>query len=308
MRKLAPVAVIAFALSAAAAHADGLPVTGIDAGPIGLSDGTARYLALPAGPGTVLAKADPKSGSVTQSLWLPEKLTIPTVALDGSATGLARNAPRLVLIRPRRTFPQRATRFAIVDTRKLRMRRFVLEGDFSFDALSPDGRTAYLINYTSKKDFTEYAVRALDLETRKLVPGEIVDPREPDEDMSGWPITRAYSPDGRWAYTLYDGTEGHPFIHALDTVNREARCIDLDDLAKLRSDHLYDLKLRAAGERLEVLGADGAVATVDTRTHELTTAVVAVAPARQESSIPLWPGAAAALLAGAALALRRRSG
>ena len=39
------------------------------------------------------------------------------------------------------------------------------------------------------------------------------------------------SPDGRWAYTLYDGNGKTPFIHALDTSRSTARCIDLDALA-----------------------------------------------------------------------------
>jgi hypothetical protein len=39
------------------------------------------------------------------------------------------------------------------------------------------------------------------------------------------------SSDGRWAYTLYDGAGKTPFVHALDTSNRTARCIDLDALA-----------------------------------------------------------------------------
>ena len=31
----------------------------------------------------------------------------------------------------------------------------------------------------------------------------------------------------RGPYTLYEGTE-HPFVHALDTIHRDACCIDLD--------------------------------------------------------------------------------
>ena len=45
--------------------------------------------------------------------------------------------------------------------------------------------------------------------------------------MAGYPMTREVSADGRWHYTLYNGTEGHPFIHALDTTGPRAKCIDL---------------------------------------------------------------------------------
>jgi hypothetical protein len=297
-----------------AALSDGLPVTGIDAGPAGLVGpaGEGRLLALPAGPGTVIAEANVGGGSIRRSFFVGEKLTIPTVALDGSATGLTRDGRMLVLIRPRRTFPQRATRFALVETRRLRLTRFItLPGDFSFDALSPDGATLYLIQYTSRRDFTRYRVRAFDVASRKLLPEPIIDPREPDERMAGWPITRAYSANGRWAYTLYAGTEGTPFVHALDTVAREARCIDLDELASMRSDRLYALRFSVGPEAVRIVGEGGTAATISTSTHALVSEAAATAtpapaaPAEKQSSLP-WPGVAGlALLGGLALAVRR---
>ena len=47
--------------------------------------------------------------------------------------------------------------------------------------------------------------------------------------MGGMPLSRAVSPDGRFVYTLYGAEE--PFIHALDTVGRTAKCIDLPQFA-----------------------------------------------------------------------------
>ena len=72
--------------------------------------------------------------------------------------------------------------------------------------------------------------------------------------MRGLPVTRATSPDGRWAYTLYDGAGKHPFVHALDTVGARAVCIDLDALEGRRD--IDGLRLwRAAddGAALDVL-------------------------------------------------------
>ena len=60
-------------------------------------------------------------------------------------------------------------------------------------------------------------MRAYDLVRGRLLHAPVVDPRETDEKMRGNPISRALSPDGRWAYTLYDGGGGTPFVHALDT-------------------------------------------------------------------------------------------
>src|SRR5207237_1594407 len=98
----------------------------------------------------------------------------------------------LVLIEPRTAFPRTQTRFAIVDTRRLLLRGYVtLRGDFSFDAVSPNGRTMFLIQYVAPRDPTRYAVRAYDLRARRLLPEPVVDPNERDEAMHGSPLSRA---------------------------------------------------------------------------------------------------------------------
>jgi hypothetical protein len=97
-----------------------------------------------------------------------------------------------------------------------------------------------------------------------------VDPRAFGEGMRGYPITRATSPDGRWAYTLYDGAGKHPFVHALDTQARTAACIDLDGLAG-RND-LYQLRLigSAGGDELHVVGGTRLLAVIDTTSFEVS--------------------------------------
>jgi hypothetical protein len=164
---------------------------------------------------------------------LPGTFAIPAVAYDGSASGLSGDGHTLVLIEPRASFPRAETRLAVLDTRPLRWRTTItLHGDFSFDAVSRGGSSLYLIQYTSALDPTKYNVRVYDLDSIRLVKAPIVDPHERGEKMRGQPLTRATSSDGRWAYTLYDGASKAPFVHALDTTNRTARCIDLDALAK----------------------------------------------------------------------------
>jgi MprA protease rhombosortase-interaction domain-containing protein len=182
-----------------------------------------------------------------------------------------------------------------------------LRGDFSFDAISPDGDSLYLIQYTSAKDPSRYAVRAYDLAADRLLAAPVVDPRERGEAMRGSPITRYTSRDGRWAYTLYDGAGTEPFVHALDTVDRQARCIDLPMLEGRRD--LYTLRLTGGGSGgLRVVKHDRTLALVDTRTFRAT---VPAPPAPATSGVP-WllvggSSAAALLLAGLlAFALRRR--
>jgi hypothetical protein len=251
-------------LTPSAAAADGLPAVGIDANPLSVSGGTVEYVTKRAGKDTRLIERA-RSGGPVRERRIEGSFSIPAVAYDGSAAGLSANGRRLVLISPRTRFPRRRTTFAVLDARHLALRRLIhLRGDFSFDAIAPDGRRMYLIQYTSR-NLTDYAVRAYDLHAGRLLRRPIVDPSEPDEEMRGAPVTRETSADGRWAYTLYHGIE-HPFVHALDTKGNTAVCIDLDDL---RGAWGSTLELR--GTRLEVVRRRGGVvrATIDTRTHTL---------------------------------------
>src|SRR2546421_11649368 len=204
----------------AAAQADGLPVLGVDTSPSGVAalQAPLRYVALGSGSSTVVARIERNGGRVPGSVALRGRFAIPAVAFDGSAGGLSADGRTLVLLRPRLRFPQRRTTFAILDARRLRVRTTVtLRGDFSFDAISPDGSRLYLIQYLSPRDVNRYSVRTYDVATERLLVRPVVDPSERGPAMRGYPLTRATSPDGRWAYTLYDGAGTHPFVHALDT-------------------------------------------------------------------------------------------
>jgi hypothetical protein len=311
---IAGLAVAACILAPASAGGDGLPVTGVDAGWSGVTtpESPARYVTVPVGHDTLLARVRRDGGQVLGSRLLRGSFTIPAVALDGSASGLSADGRTLVLIRPRGTFPRARTPLAVVDPQRLRVRDVIrLDGDFSFDALSPDGALMYLIEYTSPRDPRRYAVRAFDLEAGRLLPGRIVDPREPDERMRGYPITRASSTDGRWEYTLYDGAGGHPFIHALDTREREAFCIDLDALT--HHEELPRLRLDLGGGGLAVRDRTRTLAVVDRATFEVGPPRVATRPPRRTEDgggAPLATigvvGSALLLVAAAALGARRR--
>ena len=311
-------AVLALALPGSAI-ADGLPVPGgVESDEIVTRDGQFRYDTLSARGGTNVARIATDGGTLEASRFLSGRFVIPAVAHDVSASGLSAGGERLVLIRPRAHFPQSATRLAILDARNLRVDRVVtLRGDYSFDAISPDGRTLYLIEYLSRRDPTQYAVRAYDPETGRLSK-PIVDPREPGEDMSGFPITRATSPDGRWAYTLYDDGD-HPFVHALDTTGVTARCIDLPEglagfLGRQPPEQVR-LDVGAGGRTLTVVDANGPRAVIDTTTLRVSAPATPRALAETGGSGDdggPWPlvGFAAlglALIAGAvALVLRKR--
>ena len=264
----------AIALTAAAApmaHADGLPVGNPDTTLTGVSvpGSSARYFAIQSGRGTVVASVYRDGGLLQANTTLPGSFTIPAVAQDGTTTGLSADGRTLVLVRPRIAYPQRRTRLAVLDAPSVRVRSTItLRGDFSVDAISPDGRSLYLIHYTTPSDPLAYEVRSLNLRTHRLDPGEIVDPRERDEAMHGLPMSRATSPDGRWAYTLYDGAGKAPFVHALDTTGRTARCIDLPALPA--GVDISGLTLAVRGAQLQVRSGKGPVAFIDRRSFAIS--------------------------------------
>ena len=304
---------IAGLLAVSTARADGLPVLGIDAGGTGIAapSGRSHYVTIPAGSSTVVARVAISTGDVLLSGVVPGIFTIPAVAYDGSPGGLSHDGRSLVLIEPRKAFPRRDTTFALLDARTLRVRRVVhLRGDFSLDAVSPAGAWIYFIQYISPRDATRYLVRAFDTRTGQLAAAPILDPNAPGEKMRGNPLSRATSANGRWAYTLYDGAGGTPFVHALDTIRHTARCIDLSGLAG-RTD-LWSLRLRvdSAGGRLDAMRGHSSVALVDLRTfavrdHPSSGEDAVSIIKRHVPLLALGTGATSAAVFGALLLWRR---
>jgi hypothetical protein len=290
-------------------QADGPPLGGWST--TGVAVGKVRYVALPSRHSTLLEQIAVRGGRLLRYSTIRGQLGVPMVALDGSGGGLSQNGTTLVLTRPRTSYPARRSVFYLVDPKTLSVRTALrLKGDFSFDAISPDASTLYLIELSSRS-FLRYSVRALDIATGRLLRKPVVDPREPDEAMRGYPYARAMSADGRFAYTLYSGGK-KPFVHALDTTGRTAACIDIPPIPGNAQ-----MSLRLNGRRLSVL-ADGApVSYVDTLTRKVTSATAAgaarSAPTHENAGGGqplLWAllagAAAAALGAGAAISARRR--
>ena len=316
--RITSAALVAAGAAAGSAGADGLPVGGIDVGPSGVTLPAAdvRYVALRAGPKTLVAGVEQPGGRVLGTRLLDGRFTIPAVALDGSAGGLSADGGTLVLIRPRAGFPRKETALAVVGTARLRVRETItLAGDFSFDAVSPDGSLLYLVEYVDPRDPTRYVVRGYDLERGRLLPEPVVDPKVFGDAMRGYPLTRIVSLDGRWAYTLYDGGGGVPFVHALDTAEGTAACIAVEGLAGHAELMNARLAIAGGGEELRVVAAAETVAIIDTtslRLREPSPPAPAPVPAGQPDGSAPWilvAGLGALLLGGAgalAAVLRRR--
>jgi len=291
-------AIVAACVVTATATADGLPVLGIDVGSDGVTTAGSpdRYVTVNQGGATLVERIARNGGRVRGLTRIPGTFTIPAVAYDASASGLSADGNTLVLIEPRVAFPRQVTTFALLDARRLRLERTIrIRGDFSFDAVSPQGKTMFLVNYTSPTDPTRYSVRAYDLRANRLLPKPIRDPAERSDAMRGAPITRLMSADGRWAYTLYDGAGGTPFVHALDTSTRRAHCIDLAMLAGRRD--LWSLRItRGLAAQIRVGISGHTLAVVDT-----TTFAAGVPAVRAPANLRPWLILGAALFAALAL-------
>jgi hypothetical protein len=312
-------------LAPAQASADGLPVPGgVDTTNTGVisSTGAQRFLAIPRGGDTLLEKVVAGSGQIMHSTWLHGLYSVPGVSINGDTAGISQNGRSLILIRPRTGYPQAETVMALIAPGTLEVkRRIKLDGDFSFDAISPDGKTAYLIQYPDPRDRTSYRLRTYDLQSGRLAPGSLLPENEPAEKMRGFPLRRASSEDGRWQYTLYDGgltyygpsKAGEPFVHAIDTVGRRTLCIDLDWIPPNRLSRV-DLQMSDSGDAVEVIDPDrGLLGTIDTATGVASeaTATPALAPTDEAGGGQSTLVIVAIVLGAAGLlggALRLRSG
>lgn len=248
--------------------------------------GSERLITRRAGEDTLVAALRRRDGAFLRSRTVRGRWGVAPVAFDGATTGLSANERVLVLVRPERRYPPTSTRLAVLDARSLAVRREIpLAGFFTLDAVSPDGRWAYLIQYESE-NVLDYRVRALDTATGRLAARDIVDPRSPGEQMGGLPMTRAASHDGRWAYTLYGGGE-ETFIHALDTTGRTAACIDLEMLAPDSDLSGYRLHVSSDGARIDVRAPDRTlVANVDAHTFAVSEPGAPSEPAAPEARQP----------------------
>jgi hypothetical protein len=199
---------------------------------------------------------------------------LPTVGYDPTPTGLSADGKTLVLVPAGDPDPARTTsRFAIVPfppidgAPELAPRILELPGALDYDAISPDGKLLYVVRHIGDPGSGSYEVHAVDLPNGVVQAPPIVDKRNIDETMAGWPVAQLRSPNGL-VLTLYRGTD-HPFIHALQTAEAWAVCIDLPAGGDATSDGDWGLAASADGRSLFAVNATRGLA-VDIDPSELS--------------------------------------
>ena len=263
--------------AASTASGDGLPVPfdGGDNAGVASRDGDFRYATVAAGGDTAVVKIATGSGEILRSTVLPGDYGVPLVAYDGTAqwplgrrADAGRDRAAADAFRGRRRPSPSSTPPSSSCASGSHC-----DGDFSFDALSPDGRSMYLIRVPgpARPDRLPRCASTTS-SAGELLPDPIVDPNESGEEMAGFPQTRATSPDGRWAYTLYEPAERDhpPFIHALDTQRGTAVCIDLDLLAAHRQVWRLGLQPSVDGSSLAVIDRGEPIASVDLKSSSVS--------------------------------------
>jgi hypothetical protein len=234
----------------------------------------------PQGDSTIVRDAIVQPGSGGPEVRLTGHWRSPLVGLDPTPVGRSLDGSTIVLVDGDYDPKARVSRFAVLEHHldkalvtagdaDLRVARIVeLPGAFEYDTLSPDGRILYVVEHLDARAGGAYQVRAVDVPTGVMRDAVIVDKGNPDERMAGSAIAQVRHPDGV-VMTLYRGPE-HPFIHALNSKDAWALCIDLpaagaDEAAAVD----WDLAPSADGSTVYAINASLGVA-VDVSRNDLS--------------------------------------
>jgi hypothetical protein len=220
---------------------------------------------------------------------------LPTIGLEPIPAGVSANVAEspnkstTVLVEEPPGAKAGTTRFAVVRRDPMggsASSVIELSGSFEYDAISPDGSSLYVLEHLGGTPEGRYQVRVIDLATGVLRDAIITDKRNIGEAMAGWPIGQLRRPDGM-VFTLYRGAQ-HPFIHALNTTEAWAVCIDLPAVRADDENAARDWGLAAAPDGRAVFAVNATLGlAVDIDTSELTVRRTAVLEPVAAASIVL---------------------
>ena len=204
---------------------------------------------------TAILETSLTSGPNGPVLTIDGRWRLPTIGGDAIPVGRSANNATFVLVedRSRVRGPSTDSRFVVLraaDGLGWEVARTLeLRGALDFDALSPNGAVLYVVEQLDPENTGRYQVRSIDLASGVMDAMPIADKRLIDEAMAGKPITQLRRADGL-VLTLYLGPD-HPFVHALNSADQWAVCIDLppggaDDAAAQKD---WGLSERPAAKR-----------------------------------------------------------
>jgi outer membrane protein assembly factor BamB len=253
-RRTVALAALAVTLAACGAAAPERPARRALPPGVANADGTALYTTrIDATAGRTRVEAlRPQDGRALRAATLPGRWVIPAIAGTDRSGSLSGDGRTIAMAGPT---GDGTSAFALLDTRlAAAAHRFTLPGRWTFDALSPDGGTVYLLQHVGG---TRYHVRAYDATRGRLREGAIIEKGETDPDMTGTPVAREIGPGGSPVYTLYRGGDHGAFVHALDTRYGFAICVDLPaggawGLAWSRGSHRLYAVDRTSGRSVRV--------------------------------------------------------
>jgi hypothetical protein len=173
---------------------------------------------------TALRVIDARTGKTTRTEQLTGRWS-PVAEYGNGANGVSTNGRWLVLTDAKAD----RTAFQVLDTTgAARPKRLELAGRFSFDAISDDGQSVFVVE---RLQGTQYRVRVADVGSGLLLPGAVIDQKQvattADENgvMNGSYTTATAGPSGEWYFSVYQHPTKGPYIHALNTHTRIAECI-----------------------------------------------------------------------------------
>jgi hypothetical protein len=186
--------------------------------------------------GQVVATAEEGSGTVVEEIMVQPDLParrspsiegpwrLPTIGNDVLPVGVSADGSTTVLVEAGESPDAETSRFAILEKGR-DPRLLELSGSVTFDVLSPDGSILYVIEHLPGPPEARYQVRAVEVATGQMRDEIIVDKRNLDASMGGWPMTQLRHEDGV-VFTLYRASD-HTFIHALNSQEAWAVCLGL---------------------------------------------------------------------------------
>jgi hypothetical protein len=236
-----------------------------------------------------LTAIDPATGRTIAQTGIPAGFTLPNLGNLGPTAGLSPNGEWLTLTDNGRAMTGKLVTSFLVGPSSLAasFKTIHLDGAFSFDALSNNGQSLYLIQ--TMGDPNHYQVRLYDLSSNLLQPQPVVDKREPNEPMNGIRGDSAADPTGNYVYTVYI-REGGPFIHALPLDEPIAWCVDLPSNAANNMEQQFFWSLAISHDRQTLYAANTSLGTVAVMTPGEPPQIARTGPVALKSSGSLLGG------------------